>query len=58
MFDESENNNEIKLFKCSQCRQTNKIVTWKAINSNINAMCQKCWNTYSKRVSDIRSVGY
>ena len=53
-----DNDDDIKLFKCSQCQQMKKIITWKGIKSNIDAMCEKCWHTYDKRMREIHLFAY
>lgn len=54
MYDDDD----IKLFKCSQCQQMKKMIIWKAVKPNIEAMCKKCWDMYARRMREIHLFGY
>ncbi len=46
-------NNSIKIFNCSLCKDKSSIVKKISIYTNSNFICINCWNKYYKRLKEI-----
>lgn len=49
----SLDNNSIKLFTCSLCKNKSSILKKKSIYTKSNFLCLNCWNKYYNRLKEI-----
>ena len=53
-MDYEDSDNNILKYECKQCLRYCNILIWKKKYSKVGYLCQDCWNTYFKRLEELR----